>query len=117
MSEEDCIKNCEPILIPLDKIFHEVVVDNERILDIQRDPLYLHRHLTIMCSIGGSCKTWMLDGWTILAKNLDNAVKNNAFSGLFFELNGLHSVKPGLEKPGLRNHGCHFGRPLQSMVA
>ena len=65
----------------------------------------------------GSCKTWMLDGWTILAKNLDNSVKNDAFSGLFFELNGLHSVKPGLEKPGLRNHGRHFGRPLQSMVA
>ena len=65
----------------------------------------------------GSCKTWMLDGWTILTKNLDNSVKNDAFSGLFFELNGLHSVKPGLEKPGLRNHGRHFGRPLQSMVA
>ena len=67
--------------------------------------------------VGGSCKTWMLDGWTILTKNLDNSVKNDAFSGLFFELNGLHSVKPGLEKPGLRNHGRHFGRPLQSMVA
>ena len=65
----------------------------------------------------GSCKTWMLDGWTIFAKNLDDSAKTDAFSGLFFELNGLHSVKPGLEKPGLANHGRHFGRPLQRMVA
>ena len=33
----------------------------------------------------GSCKTWMLDGWTNLAKNLDNSVKNDAISGRFFE--------------------------------
>ena len=65
----------------------------------------------------GSCKTWMLDGWTVLTKNLDNSVKNDTFSGLFFELYGLNSVKTGLEKPGLRNHGRHFGRPLQNMVA
>ena len=78
---------------------------------------YLFGVMSVLVSGLGSCKTWMLDGWTILTKNLDNSVKNDAFSGLFFELNGLHSVKPGLEKPGLRNHGRHFGRPLQSMVA
>ena len=59
----------------------------------------------------------MLDGWTILAENLDNFVENDAISGPIFEKNGLECVKPGLEKPGLRNYGRHFGRPLQNMVA
>ena len=48
---------------------------------------------------------------------LDDFSEKDVFFGRFSELNGLHSVKPGLEKPGLRNHGRHFGRPLQSMVA
>ena len=37
-----------------------------------------------------SCKTWMLDGWTILAKNLDNSVKMMQFLDYF--LNKMDSI-------------------------
>ena len=65
----------------------------------------------------GPCKTWMLDDWTNLAKNLDDLGKNYAISGRFSEKYGRQFAKTGLEKPGLVNYGHHFGHPLQNMVA